>query len=82
MRGLNCNWRFGSELGPPQRLVQVQGLVRMTTGDSAKATFYSVLLPNKPCKRYTPTEVTWTCEWTWAPRSKFWSQQSLDMRNL
>ena len=35
--------RFGSELDRPQGLIQ--GLVRVITGDSAEATFYSVLNP-------------------------------------
>ena len=50
--------RFGSELDRPQGLIQ--GLVRVITGDSAKATFYSALiLPEKPYEIYIPIEATW-----------------------
>lgn len=40
MRGVDRNYTFGSELDRLQRLVQIQGFVKMTTEDSANAAFY------------------------------------------
>ena len=75
--------RFGSELDRPQGLIQ--GLVRVITRDSAKATFYSALiLPDKPYEIYIPIEATWAYEWRrqWHPTPVLLPEKSHGRRSL
>lgn len=50
MRGSKWNDKFGSELGRPQRPVQIQRFVRMVTGDSNKGYFLLFYFQTNPAK--------------------------------